>query len=296
MRVEDALDRYVTQLRADGRSDHTIRQVERHVRALARWLEEEGREPEVGAIDHEILALFLVSDAARLRPDGRPKRATATNALRSSVRTFFGYVHSAGHVPANPARLVRRARCGTPPPRAFTDDERERLVAALDRAETWEDRRDRALFLTMLGTGIRLGSALGLDVADVDLDAGELAVRRTKGDRPGRAFLPAGTAEVLRGWIGRRPDGPVFPGRGGGRLSARHVQRRFAGWLARAGIRRPASPHSLRHDFATRLYRRTGDLPLVKEALGHRSIASTIVYARAGAERVRAAVGTADAC
>ena len=74
-------------------------------------------------------------------------------------------------------------------------------------------------------------------------------------------------------------------------MSVRHAQRRFRGWLRRAGVQRPASPHSLRHRFAMDLYRRTGDVLLVKEALRHRSIASTMVYARADRARLRAALG-----
>jgi integrase/recombinase XerC len=73
-------------------------------------------------------------------------------------------------------------------------------------------------------------------------------------------------------------------------LSPRHVQRRFEEWLAKAGVRARYSPHSLRHSFALGLYERTGDVLLVQAALGHRAISSTLVYARASAERVRAAV------
>lgn len=293
MLIEDALRRYLVQLQADGRSPHTLKQYQRHVRLLARWLEGEGRDQEVETIDHEVLALFLVSDAATRRPDGRPKKATAMNTLRSSLRTFFGYLHAAGYVAANPARLIRPARCGTPPPRALSTDEQGRLLAALDAAATPEERRDRVLFRLMLATGIRIGSALGLDVEDVDLENGDLWLRRTKGDRPDRAFLPQDTVALLREHLANPGMGPLFTGRGGRRLSARHVQRRLRTRLVSAGITRPASPHSLRHTMATRLYEATGDVLLVKSALGHRSILSSVVYAQAVPRRLREAL---EAC
>jgi len=72
---------------------------------------------------------------------------------------------------------------------------------------------------------------------------------------------------------------PLFPSREGDVLSSRAVQYRFAFWLARSGIRQRMSVHSLRHTFATLLYRPTGDLPLVNRALGHRDIRSTQRYA-----------------
>ena len=184
MNLQDALSRYLTQLRADGRSEHTARQYERHIRRLEAWLHEKDHSREVEAIDHETLAAFLASPAARERPDGRAKKATSANALRTSLRTFFRYSHEAGYCTSNPARLIRRALCGAPPPRALSDEEQGRLLLALSKGTGPEAKRDHALFALMLGSGIRLGSALALEVGDVDLERGELQLRRTKGDVP----------------------------------------------------------------------------------------------------------------
>ena len=290
MRIEDALARYVTQLEADGRSPHTIHQYQRHIGLVVSWLRERGNEAAVDEIDHETLALFLASDAARTRPDGRPKQANSTNALRTSLRTFFRYCHDAGYTRSNPARLVRRALCGSPPPRAMSDEEQGRLLQALAAGVGPEAERDRALFTLMLGSGIRLGSALALEARDVDLERGELVLRRTKGDVPTSLPLSRAVHEHLRGWINGRGDGPLFTGRNGRALCARHAQRRLAIWCQRAGLERRISPHDLRHSFAIRLYRRTRDLLLVQQALRHRSIVSTTVYARIDEGRLRTAM------
>jgi site-specific recombinase XerD len=77
----------------------------------------------------------------------------------------------------------------------------------------------------------------------------------------------------------------------GRRLGARQIQLNFARWLVQAGITRPFSIHSLRHTFATRLYRRTGDLYLVQRALGHRQITTTEVYAKVSDDALRTALG-----
>ena len=111
-----------------------------------------------------------------------------------------------------------------------------------------------------------------------------------KNGREELAFLPGDARDALSEITGGGEAGPVFRGAAGARLSARHARRRLACWLAVAGVARPTSPHSLRHTFATGLLRRTGDLALVQAALHHRSIASTIIYARADVARVRAAV------
>jgi integrase/recombinase XerD len=291
MNIEEALSRFLVQLEADGRSGHTIGQYRRHVRALARWLAVERLPLEVAAVTHEDVAAFVASPAARCCPDGAPKTATSVNALRSSLRGFFSYLHEAGYVAANPTRLLRRALCSPPPPRALTDHEQEKLLEVLDGGESYEARRDAALVRTMLGTGLRLSSALALRVEDLDLVSREVTIRSAKGDRPDRLPISREVTRVLADWVGERTEGALFCSRSGWSLCARHVQRRFRKAVEAAGITRAASPHALRRSFATRLYARTGDLGLVQAALRHRSIASTLVYARVDGERLRAAIG-----
>ena len=132
---------------------------------------------------------------------------------------------------------------------------------------------------------------MALDAEDVDLDAGEVAVRRSKGDREERVFLGRDVCELLREFIGDRARGPLFTTKHGRRLTVRQVRRRLGEWLEKARVRRKVGPHGLRHSFALSLYARTGDVLLVQRALGHRSLSSTLIYARASDERLRAAVG-----
>ena len=293
MRFDSSVSRFLTQLRADGRSQHTIRQYARHLRLFGEWWAAESCTEEaddIARIDHEALASFLASDAALLRPDGRPKKAASMNALRTSVRCFFDYLARSGQLASNPARVVRMARVPEVIPKPLKPAEVTRLTEALASAEGTAAARDRTLIGFLLATGARLGSALALDVADIDLDAQEAHLAELKGGGLLTVYLPESAVALLRAVIDGRRTGPLFCAQGGGRLSARHVQRRFEHWLEVAGIPPRYSPHSLRHTFATRLYERTGDILVVKEALGHKSITSTMVYARASRDRVRTAV------
>ena len=156
MLLTAALDQFLVQLQADGRSAHTAAQYRRHLALLARWCALEGLSGNVEDLGHQDLARFLGSPVARTRPDGRPKLQTSTNALRSSVRAFFAYAHGAGLTTVNPARLVRRAVCGGPPPRALTEAEEGRLLAILTAADGPEARRDSVLFRILLRAGLRL--------------------------------------------------------------------------------------------------------------------------------------------
>jgi site-specific recombinase XerD len=198
MHLEDGLQRFVVQLRANGRSAHAIEQYRRHVALLAAWCGTKGREPSLEQLDHEAVASFLASPQALQRADGRRKQTSTVNALRASLRGLFRYLHQAGHTQADLARLIRPAMGGRSKPKALLVEQQHRVVGALTAATgTFEDRRDRALFLTMLKTGSRLNAVLQAEVEDLDLVAGEFQLRRCKAGQKHLAFLPQ--------YCGRRP-------------------------------------------------------------------------------------------
>ncbi|MBK9386074.1 MAG: tyrosine-type recombinase/integrase [Planctomycetes bacterium] len=279
MLLTDAIAAFQLQLEADGRSIHTRKQYARHLRLLGSWLDANGIPAEIDAITTQVVARFLVSDAARKTAEGAAKLATSTNALRTSVRCFFQFCELAGFVARSPGMLVRRARCGEPPPRALSDAEVERLLAVAAKG----DARDELLVRLLLATGLRLGEALGLETQDVDLGRGEINVRRAKNDRPRVAYVPAELGARLAVWVERR-TGRLFP------ISGRHAQRRIGEMANAAGIP-GASAHALRHSLAMRVYRRTGDIEVVRAALGHASIQTTTRYAKCDEAVVRAAIG-----
>jgi integrase/recombinase XerC len=289
MHLQAALQAFLLQLQADGRSPHTIGQYRRHGTALANWLATTGAGTNVADLTPDLLARFFASDAAKTSCRGGAKKATSANAMRTSIRCFAAHLHQSGLIANNPARLLRRARCAPPPPRALHDDEQQRLRDVLAAATGPEAARDRMLVELLLGTGIRIGSALALDVEDIDFAHAELALRRTKGDRPATAILPAGVATRLKVFVGKRIAGPLFLA-GDRRVSMRHAQRRLAGWLAKARIA-GRSAHSLRHAFALEVYGKTGDLLLTQVALGHASVSSTVCYAKVDRARLREVVG-----
>jgi len=274
MEILDAFEEFRLQLQADGRSPITMSQYERHVARLAEFLE---RRP-VEVLTHVDVARFLVSRLATHTPDGRPKRAASVNALRSSVRVFFAYLAAVGITPRNVAALVRRARCGAPPPRGLSADDVARLRAALATAKTEAEVRDRVLFEFLLGTGCRIGAALAIRVEDVDLDAGEILLRVMKNDRPAVLQMDGEVRELLAGYLGAQRAGWLFAGSGERALGHRQAHRRLAEWCERAGLRRAVGPHALRHTFAQVQLAAGRDLLAVQRALHHRSVLSTVAY------------------
>ena len=285
MRLSDALDSYLLQLAADGRSAHTLSQYGRHLRSFAAWL---GADRDLDGITTTDVARYMTTPAV---VDGRSP--ATLNAVRTSLRVYFAFAHAAGFVAHNPGRLLRRSLCSAGPPRGLLDDEVARLMDALTVAQGPVARRDHLLIAVMLRAGLRLGSALALNRGDVDLGRSELAVRVAKNRQVEPVFICGELRDHLVGYLADRwnaGDKPLFTGPGGARLGQRQAQRRVEIWLRRAGVEH-GSAHSLRHSFALRMYARCGDVLLVKEAMRHRSIASTLVYARPREAELRRMLG-----
>jgi len=286
VRLSEGLDRYLVQLEADGRSEHSIAQARRHGRLLVEALSD----PHIDRVRSEDIARVFASPVVQSTVDGRPRRASSANAIRSSARSFFAYLCDAKLAPSNAARLIRRARVGPARPRAVSEPDIDALLRALDRARTTAELRDRALILTLLRAGLRIGSAVALDLEDVDLDAGEARLRRLKNGGSDTVQLMPDLVAVLRPYVGARRTGPLFPGESGQRLTTRQAARRVAEWSERAGLSKRASPHQFRHAFAMRAYESCGDVLLVAAALTHKSPASSAIYVRPSSDRVRAAI------
>ncbi len=138
-----------------------------------------------------------------MRADGKPKKESAVNTLRSSLRCFFSYLAASGVLARDPSKLIRRARCGPPPPRTLSPEDQERLLAVL---RIVNGGADYALFHLLLGAGPRISSALALEVRDLDLVRGEATLRHAKGDRPAVLVLPREVSDhlpQLPGWTHR---------------------------------------------------------------------------------------------
>src|SRR5262245_49303330 len=103
MDLQAALQAFLLQLEADGRSKHTIRQYRRHGTALVNWLAATGASTNVADLKPELLARFFAADAAKNSCRGGAKKAVSLNAMRTSIRCFAAHLHQSGLVQTNPA-------------------------------------------------------------------------------------------------------------------------------------------------------------------------------------------------
>ena len=280
MKLTTAIRRFETQLLADGKSPHTREVYLRDLNSLARWLRKDFK---ISSITPHTLARYLSSGSFTHMAAGKGKAVISLNRSKSALRSFFRFLTDSGFLKSNPARLVRSARTSQKPPRILTEKECHALLETIKRYDTLTARRDFVIFSLLLGTGMRLGSLVNLEVDDVDLGQGTLRVNG-KGNLEQVLFLSPPLRRLLRNYLKHMATKALFP------IGDRQVQLRFALWLEKAGINRRHSVHALRHTFATRLYERTGDLRLVQVALGHRRVSTTEIYTRINHGRVRQAV------
>ncbi|MDD5457479.1 MAG: tyrosine-type recombinase/integrase [Candidatus Margulisbacteria bacterium] len=140
--------------------------------------------------------------------------------------------------------------------------------------------RNFCMLSLFLNLGLRVNELILLKVKDIDWLSGKLTVREGKGGRDRILWLSENDLEQLHQWRLIRPPGGsyLFCTLAGGRLNDRYVRDMVKRYARRAGIEKDIHPHTLRHTFATDLLRDTKNIRLVQRALGHVSIANTMIY------------------
>ncbi len=205
--------------------------------------------------------------------------AASTLARRlSAVCSFFDASVQAGLCPANVAAGIRPPKQSKRLPRALPPEQTSALMQPTDGSS---DVRDLALLAVMYGCGLRVSEVVGLNLDDIDLHQMELRVFG-KGRKQRIVPLPDGVLWLMQDWLDERisamDEQAVFLNKYGKRLSARSVQRMLKARALQVGADISATPHRLRHSFATHLLAGGVDLRAIQELLGHASLATTERY------------------
>ena len=165
----------------------------------------------------------------------------------------------------------------------------ETELRAGEAREPWVIARDAAVLGLLYGAGLRISEALGLKVKDFAAGSDALTVTG-KGRKTRMVPLLPQVVKLIDNYIARcpnlPPDGPLFIGARGGPLSPRVVQLAMATLRGALGLPDSATPHALRHSFATHLLARGGDLRAIQELLGHASLSTTQIYTAVDAKRL----------
>jgi integrase/recombinase XerC len=284
--VEELIDRFIRHLSLERNlSPHTLRAYRQDLTGFRRFLAGDpalgGAAPRLERVDTIVLRRYL----AHLHRNN--SRKTIARKL-SALRTFFDYLVREGVLRVNAGELVATPRQEKYLPKTLTVDE---IFALMERSPATGvlQLRDRAIVELLYSCGLRIGELAALNIGSVDWGT---ALVRVRGKGGKERLVPIGrkAREALQDYLDLRgapaEDHPLFLNFRGGRLTARSMERHFKRQLLQAGILKEATPHALRHSFATHLLDGGADLRAIQELLGHASLSTTQKYTQVSLDKL----------
>jgi len=208
----------------------------------------------------------MITDFLSFMSSMRTYKAKTFHRMISTLSSFYRFLSAQGAVAANPMMGIERPRVKQQEIRYLKHSQVLRLIDAI------EDPRDKLIVRTIYATGVRVSELCNINIQDIDFEEHTIRIRG-KGEKIRIVFLDDETLEGIRTFIGAAVDGPLFVGQQGKHISPRAIQHLFRHY-APAGI----TPHKIRHSYASELYRRSKNLRVVQENLGHTSIKTTEIY------------------
>ncbi|RQW83314.1 MAG: tyrosine recombinase XerC [Methylococcus sp.] len=256
-------------------STHTLAAYGRDLRGLERFCDERG------------ILLWTGLQASHVRDylAERHRCGLGGRSLQralSAFRGFLGHLVKQGELSVNAAVGIRSPKSPRKLPELMDVDQLTGLLEALPDDEL--EIRDLAMWELFYSSGLRLAELTDLDLADLDLQAGEVLVRQGKGRKARRVPVGACARRAVEAWLSIRggfggdQDTAVFMSRRRCRISPRTVQKRLESWGRKLGLPARVHPHLLRHSFASHLLESSGDLRAVQELLGHANLCTTQIY------------------
>jgi integrase/recombinase XerC len=289
------MTRWLTHLRAERRlSPKTIEAYCRDVRqCLAFLCEHWGARvtlPRFAALEASDMRAFMAARRADEIGGRSLMRALA------GLRSFGRFLEREGQGRVGALAAIRAPKIGKSLPKPIQMASAKRLVDADERAgenrEPWIWARDAAVMALLYGSGLRISEALGLKRRDVPAPGdGDTLIVNGKGNKTRMVPVLQNVLALIQEYVRMCPhplpaSGPIFVGARGGPLGPRIIQLTMERLRGVLGLPDSATPHALRHSFATHLLNRGGDLRAIQELLGHASLSTTQIYTGIDTERL----------
>jgi integrase/recombinase XerC len=280
--IKDAFENWIDWLRHEKKvSPHTLEAYERDVRDFLGFITGHiAKEPEISDLEDLRAGDFRAYLAYR-RAEGLT--ASSLRRVLSSIRSFFKRQERDGLIHNPYLKTIRTPKTGVKIPRPLApNDTLDLLKSASDTNEPlWIKNRNVAILTMLYGCGLRINEALSLNYED--LPRSEILTLVGKGNKERIVPILPAVKEALALYLNECPyklesGGPLFLGRRGKRLTARAVQLTMQTLRRNLNLPETATPHALRHSFATHLLENGSDLRSIQELLGHASLSSTQRY------------------
>jgi integrase/recombinase XerC len=241
-----------------------------------------GGEPDLASLS----GLRAIDLRAWLAAEATNGAGNATRARHlAAVRTFYRWLARRHGIDNTAVRLIATPRATRPLPKALPPDQARAAAEEVGEVSNSAavQARDEALFTLLYGCGLRIAEALALNVRDAPPPESAAALRVVgKGSKTRVVPVLPAVRAAIAAWLalhpGRAPDAPLFVGVRGGRLNPAVAQRTLRTFRRQRGLPEHATPHALRHSFATHLLEGGADLRSIQDLLGHASLSTTQRY------------------
>ncbi|MGZ3304670.1 MAG: tyrosine recombinase XerC [Asticcacaulis sp.] len=299
LRLDDAISAWLGWLKGQKRcSPHTVEAYAHALRGYIGYLSSA-----VANLALEDVVAVTSNDLrgwmAHLRGKGPPLSARSLAQHLSAIKSFHSWLdihHDLGNAQV---ALMRGPRLKATLPRPLNEDQAMGLIAETQMdgsRDDWENARDEAVYLLLYGLGLRISEALSLRLGDTPL--GETLRITGKGNKMRALPVLAAVRDAIERYKAQqpfvlKPEDALFRAKRGGPLSPRHVQASVQHMRSRLGLSDRATPHALRHSFATHLLGSGADLRSIQELLGHASLSTTQKYTQVDTERLLSAYAAA---
>ena len=293
--VSQQMVRWLSHLRAECRlSPKTLEAYARDVRQCLVFLGEHWGE----RVTLKRFAALEATDVRAFMAARRGDDIGGRSLMRAlaGLRSFARFLEREGLGKVGALSAIRAPKVGKSLPKPIHMSAAKRFADAAERAgedrDPWIWARDAAVMALLYGSGLRISEALGLKRRDVPLpDAGDVLVVTGKGNKTRMVPVLRNVLTLVQDYVALCPhplpaEGPIFVGARGGPLSPRIIQLTMERLRGALGLPDSATPHALRHSFATHLLSRGGDLRAIQELLGHASLSTTQIYTGIDSERL----------
>ncbi len=226
------------------------------------WTDFENARLDTGVDVTPVMVMDFLSFVSSMRTY-KPK---TFHRIISTLSSFYRFLYTQGAVVTNPLMGIERPRIKQQEVKYLKHSQVLRLIDSI------EDPRDKLIVRTIYSTGVRVSELCNMNIEDIDFEEHTIRILG-KGDKIRMVFVDQETLDDIRKFIGNKIVGPLFVGQQGKHISPRAIQHIFKNY-APLGI----TPHKIRHSYASELYRRSKNLRVVQENLGHTSIKTTEIY------------------
>ncbi|MEL7542478.1 MAG: tyrosine recombinase XerC [Pseudomonadota bacterium] len=291
--LDDTVDAWLAYLRTErALADKTIEAYARDLTQFRSWLDSDRGYPAT-------LTDYASAKARDFRGFMSARRATGVTSRSlartlSALRMFYRYLDREGIAHNRAIHAVAMPKIGHSVPKPLTVTKALEVIdTSGDHEDAWIAVRDMAVLTLLYGAGLRISEALSLTVQDIPGPGNDILRIRGKGGKERAVPVLTISQDLMRRChelcpYPQEPGAPLFLGARGGPMNPRVVQKRMASLRDELGLPDTATPHALRHSFATHLLSAGADLRQIQELLGHASLSTTQIYTEVDRDRLLA--------